>query len=114
GDDHRTVRLDRADVAGLEPVVLEVLALAVALHVALHDPRAAHHHVARDAAVLGQVVAGVVDDLHLAAEHRPALLGGDGEALSIGQIALAAVETRQRAEGTHLGHTPTLCHLDAV
>src|SRR5260370_20349 len=72
GDHHRAVLLDLADVAGGEPVFVEELALPVALHVALHDPRTAHHQVARHAAVLRQVVAGIVDDLHLAAEYRPA------------------------------------------
>ncbi len=83
-------------------------------HVALHDPRAAHHHVARDATVGRQVVAGVVDDLHLAAEHRAALLGGDCEALGVRQLALALVEAGQRAERAHLGHAPALRHLDLV
>src|SRR5262249_13650359 len=114
GDHHRAVLLDLADIAGGEPVLVEELALAVAFHVALHDPRPAHHQVARDAAVLRQVVAGIVDDLHLAAEHRAAGLGGDGEALGVGQAALAAVETRRRAERAHLGHAPALHDLDAM
>src|SRR5688572_29224636 len=59
GDHHRAVRLDLADVAGHEPVVLEELAPAVALYVAIHYPRAAHHEIARDAAILRQVVAGI-------------------------------------------------------
>src|SRR5262249_17360285 len=85
GDDHRAIRFDLADVAGHEPVVVEELRAAFALHVALHDPRTAYDKIAGHAAVARQVVAGVVDDLHLAAEYRPARLGGDGEALGIGQ-----------------------------
>ena len=61
-----------------------------------------------------QVVAGIVDDLHLAAEHRAALLGGDGEAVGVGQAALAPVEAGQRAERAHLGHAPALGDLDLV
>src|SRR5690606_7633339 len=110
----RAVALDLADVAGMEPVVLQELALAVALHVALHDPRTAYDHVARDAAVQRQVVAGIVDDLHLAAEHGAALLGGDGEALGIGQVAFAPVEAGEGAERAHLGHAPALGDLDPV
>ena len=64
----------RADVAGVQPAVVELRFVAVAV-IGAGDPRAAHLHLADRLAVVRQRVAVVVDDPRLHAAHRPALRG---------------------------------------
>src|SRR5208337_5621411 len=65
-------------------------------------------------AVPRQVPVLVVDDFHLDAERRPALLALDGELFLARQRRLAGLERADRAERTHFGHAPGVAHFDAV
>ena len=76
GDLHVAVRVDRRDIACMEPTVLldRGAARLGIIEIAADDPRAAHQQFAHRFAVMRLYTAGFVDDLHLDAENWPALL----------------------------------------
>ena len=104
------VRVDRRDVAGMEPAVrldrsrgrLRVLVIGA------DDPRPAHQQFADRPAVMRQLAAGIVDDLHLDAEQRAALLGADRELRLRIERGVLGLQHRRRADRAHLGHAPAL------
>src|SRR5512145_150640 len=113
GDLHVAVGVDRGDVAGGEPAVLQRIA-ALALEVAARDPRPAHHQVAEALAVPGQFLAFLVHDLHLDAEQAPALLRLHRELAAAVERRLARFQRAHGAKRAHLGHAPGMEHLYAV
>src|SRR5438128_3120519 len=73
GDLDVAVGVDGAHVARGEPAVLQRIT-ALALEVALEDPRPSHLQVAEGLAVPRQLLAVFADDAHVDAEQRAALL----------------------------------------
>src|ERR1039458_7194386 len=70
GDLHVAVAIHGGDVAGIEPAVRLEHFGAFALVIALGHRRPAHFQAAEGLAVPGDLLAGVVGDLHLDAERR--------------------------------------------
>ena len=95
---------------GNQPSTQRIAALA--LEVAGDDPGPAHQQLARGLAVPGQLLAVVVDDLHVDAVHRAALLRLQRHALARrpGSQCLA-FSVHSGAQRAHLGHAPGVQHL---
>ena len=77
------------------------------LKYSLDDPRPAHQQVAGGLAVPGQLLAVVVDDLHVDAEDGAALLLEQALLLLVRRArSVLGLQRAQRAERRHLGHAP--------
>ncbi len=113
GDLHVAFGIDRRDVAGVEEAVL-VEDVALLLEIAPGDGRTGDLEAAEAFAVPRQFPVLGVDDLHLDAEGRPALLDLAGENVFGGRAFQRRLDRTDRAERAHLGHAPGVAHFDAV
>ena len=111
-DRHVAVRIDRGNVAGLEPA-LRVERVARALEVSRGDPGRLGAEMADRHAVVRQGPLLVVDDAELRAEpDTTAGLHALLELLLRRQVEGARMQARA-GQAERLGHTPELVHLDA-
>ncbi len=115
GDGHVTLRVDRRDVARLEPAVFRVrAATALELEVVAADPRSAHLQRTEGFAVPRQLLAAIVDDAQFDTEDSAPRLCGQVELLVLRQPFEPGFESIHGANRARLRHTPTLAQLDAV
>src|SRR5712692_5741857 len=113
GDLDVAVGIDGADVARREPAILQWIA-ALALEVALDDPRPAHLQVAEGLAIPGELLAVLADDAHVDAEERASLLALQLGTLSFAPFRVLRLEGGGGAERAHLRHAPRVEHAHAV
>ncbi len=110
---HVAQRIERGDIASIEPAIGREGAEAFALEIAADNPRPAHQQPAERLAIARQLLIIVVHDLHLDAENAAALLDPDVELLIIGQGIGFRDAGAHRAERGHFGHAPQLQHFHA-
>ena len=111
GDLHETVGVDGRDIARVEPTVCQQR-FGIVLEIVRDDPRAPHQQVAGTGSVPWQFAPLRIDDLHVDAEYRPALLREDGKLIRLGQGRVSRLQFAHGAERRHLGHAPAVQHLD--
>ena len=80
----------------------------------LADPGAAHQKVAECLAVPRQILAGIVDDFHIDAVDRAALIVLQGKAPFGVPVVVLGLERIDRAERAHFGHAPGVNDLYAI
>src|SRR5580692_12868616 len=107
------MRINGGDIPGVEEPML-VEQLAVVLEVVLDDGEAAHLEPTEALAVPGEFLVFVVDDLHLDAKRRPALLRLDREPLVAWELARVGLHRACRTNRTHFRHAPGMTDGDAV
>ncbi len=107
-DLHEAEAVERTDVPGAEPSVMEPFRSRLAV-VGAGDPRAPHLELADRFTVVGEDRPVLVDDPDLDPGHHPARLGPPLDLLFVGH---ALGRQGQRADRAGLGHAPPLDQLD--
>ena len=94
--------------------VLAQWVAALGLEILPADPWAAHHEVAERLAIPRQLLAQIVDDLHVDAVNGPALLVLQRQALLAVPAFVPGLEGIHRTQRAHLCHAPGVDDLDTV
>ena len=118
GDLHVAVGIDRRDVAGREPAhavgIRQERIAALVVKIFADYPRTAHHQIAERLAVPRQLAAVRIDNLHVDAEYRPALLRLHLVECIATELRMLCPRCAQRAKRTQLRHPPSVHGGDVV
>ena len=112
-DRHIAVAVQRRHIAGCEPAILQKV-LILHLEIAVQHPVTAHHQIALGLAVMGQIIAVIVDDLQLDPKGRAPLVFAQAVLLLDGQVAMLGQGKIGRAKRAHLAHAPGVDSIDAI
>src|SRR6516225_3798312 len=112
-DVHIAVAIDGRDVAGIE-VAFSIENIIVLPVIGACNGRPTHLEAAERPAIPGQLLAGIISDLHLHHERRMSLQLLDDETRFADKPGVFRLECAYGAQRAHLGHAPGVHHLDAV
>ena len=113
GDLHEAVGVDGGHVAGGEPAVDQGAGAFLAVILAQH-PRPFDQQVACGDTVPGQILALGANDFHVNAVNAAPLFEANLHLLLGRQTQVFVFQGAQRAQGAHLGHAPSMQHLDPI
>src|SRR5215467_1780092 len=112
-DLHVAVPINSRNVSGIKEILL-INDVAGVPEVSPGNGRPTHLQPAEGLPITRPFHACIIDDFHLDAEWRMALLHLNIQALFSGQDCIFGFQRSERAEGAHFGHSPGVAHFHAI